>query len=682
MNKMWVVAVVLSSFACGKTISAKDSGGHSSGGDSTSGHSPILTVAITSPTNGTVVTAPLVQIGGSATGSEAITSLRYQLNQHAAIPVTIASANSVAFGFSVSGLSSGANSIVVFATTKSATGQSAPLTVTFSASSTAFEAPSAANLNVAAVTENPTAITLAGSGGNGAPLQYVVSANPAHGTLSGLAPTLSYRSAAGFTGTDTFTYTVSDGTTTTAPATITVTVSDGTILYVDGGNGSDSNSGRAPDRAKLKIQSAIDAASGTYVTVDVAAGVYPEYLGLNKTLAIVGPAVSGDIVQGSHEPQVAVQPPAGQLADYVAIINIGDASDAGATAPVVTLNNLKIDGSLIGPSIVPNGSTRFIGVSVHPGASAKLDHDFFWYERLQDSELGDQVGLGLYSLRGDIEVENSLFAETGKQQLTLHASDVVTTAPNHAKLHNCHFVGTDPTAVGTQNSEDGVILWNNVVAEVTGNLFEGFGDSGPNKADMGQARVAHDYSTGVGLGFAFTSASAVSPTNVNTVTGNTFRQCQAYFEDDSAYPGSPAPAPIHAPAFLAANTIQGGYFIPGDLGTAFEVFGARTSDPNFINYVIAWDAGWPTLDAFWDYGCDKGTATCQVVISPGTYCMTSPLFNLSTVTPTPPATMTLVAASGTVDLYTPDIAPPAGSLPAGYVAGTGVTIHLAQPCPL
>jgi hypothetical protein len=54
-------------------------------------------------------------------------------------------------------------------------------------------------------------ITLVGSDLDGDPLTYAISVQPAHGTLSGTPPTVTYTPAAGYDGPDSFSFTVSDG---------------------------------------------------------------------------------------------------------------------------------------------------------------------------------------------------------------------------------------------------------------------------------------------------------------------------------------------------------------------------------------------------------------------------------------------------------------------------------------
>ncbi len=76
-----------------------------------------------------------------------------------------------------------------------------------------------------ATTTNDTgvAIVLQGSNGSGA-LTYTIVTNPSHGTVTGTAPTLTYTPTHNWAGTDTLTYTVSDGTSTSSPATVSLNV--------------------------------------------------------------------------------------------------------------------------------------------------------------------------------------------------------------------------------------------------------------------------------------------------------------------------------------------------------------------------------------------------------------------------------------------------------------------------
>ena len=88
------------------------------------------------------------------------------------------------------------------------------------------ERPTATGSSVVTDEDVAVPVTLAGSDPEGATLSFAVVSQPAHGTLSGSAPNLTYTPAAGFFGTDSFTFTVSDGELTSAPATVSITVNE------------------------------------------------------------------------------------------------------------------------------------------------------------------------------------------------------------------------------------------------------------------------------------------------------------------------------------------------------------------------------------------------------------------------------------------------------------------------
>jgi len=72
--------------------------------------------------------------------------------------------------------------------------------------------------------DTPVAITLTGSDDDGDPLTFAVAGHPAHGTLAGIVPAVTYRPATNYHGPDSFTFTVNDGTTDSAPATVSMTI--------------------------------------------------------------------------------------------------------------------------------------------------------------------------------------------------------------------------------------------------------------------------------------------------------------------------------------------------------------------------------------------------------------------------------------------------------------------------
>jgi hypothetical protein len=67
-------------------------------------------------------------------------------------------------------------------------------------------------------------IVLAGTDADGDPLSYRVTGQPANGTLTGKAPYLKFKPAAGFVGTTSFSFVANDGSVDSAPATVTVAI--------------------------------------------------------------------------------------------------------------------------------------------------------------------------------------------------------------------------------------------------------------------------------------------------------------------------------------------------------------------------------------------------------------------------------------------------------------------------
>lgn len=100
---------------------------------------------------------------------------------------------------------------------------SAPATVTITVG-LGTPTADAQQLNVATNTATPLTLTGSDPGVPPLPLSYLVATNPANGTLSGTAPNLTYTPSTGFTGSDSFTFTASNGTNTSAPATISINV--------------------------------------------------------------------------------------------------------------------------------------------------------------------------------------------------------------------------------------------------------------------------------------------------------------------------------------------------------------------------------------------------------------------------------------------------------------------------
>jgi len=96
---------------------------------------------------------------------------------------------------------------------------------TISITVTPVDDPPVANSGSASIQEDtPVWIALMASDPDGDPLTYRVMEGPLHGSLSGEIPNLTYTPYPNFSGSDSFTFKVSDGVTDSPPATVSITV--------------------------------------------------------------------------------------------------------------------------------------------------------------------------------------------------------------------------------------------------------------------------------------------------------------------------------------------------------------------------------------------------------------------------------------------------------------------------
>ena len=100
---------------------------------------------------------------------------------------------------------------------------SAPYTFTITIGAVNDCPVAGANQSLPTECQTAVSVTLSGSDIDGDALSYVIS-GPAHGTLSGNPPNVSYMPAAGYSGSDSFSYVVYDGQCRSGAATVTITV--------------------------------------------------------------------------------------------------------------------------------------------------------------------------------------------------------------------------------------------------------------------------------------------------------------------------------------------------------------------------------------------------------------------------------------------------------------------------
>ena len=114
--------------------------------------------------------------------------------------------------------------------------------------------PSAVAQTLSTAEDTPLDIVLGGTDNEGAALSFSIVTAPANGTLSGIAPNLSYSPSADFNGTDSFTFVVNDGMVTSVSALVSITVApvaDNGISDWLAGFGLSGNPGNDPDHDSI-----------------------------------------------------------------------------------------------------------------------------------------------------------------------------------------------------------------------------------------------------------------------------------------------------------------------------------------------------------------------------------------------------------------------------------------------
>ena len=113
--------------------------------------------------------------------------------------------------------------------------------------------PVANNQTVTVIKNTAKPITLTAIDPNNDPLTYSIVTPPAHGTLTGTAPNLTYNPVAGYLGPDSFTFKANDGTFDSNNGTVSITVQDPasctTNLPITGITASGSESARPPSNS-------------------------------------------------------------------------------------------------------------------------------------------------------------------------------------------------------------------------------------------------------------------------------------------------------------------------------------------------------------------------------------------------------------------------------------------------
>ncbi len=150
-------------------------------------------------------------------------------------------------------------------------------------------------------------ITLNGSGGS---LSYIILTQPTNGTLSGTAPNLTYTPTSNFSGTDSFTFIVNNGTRNSLPATVSISVLAGALTQYNWSTATTGNWSAAarwtpglPAAAGQANYALNFNASGTYTaTHDLNNGFQLNQLNLNSNVTLAGTSALAFVANGGGQP--------------------------------------------------------------------------------------------------------------------------------------------------------------------------------------------------------------------------------------------------------------------------------------------------------------------------------------------------------------------------------------------
>jgi len=312
-------------------------------------------------------------------------------------------------------------------------------------------APSANSQSVSTNQDTSLGIVLQASDPGSDPLSFSITASPQNGALSGEAPNVTYAPDAGFSGTDSFTFTASDGDLDSSEATVTISVvassglvahwtkdeGSGTLVLDASGNGNVGMLVNNPSWTVGRIDGALDfdglddhvqVADRTNLDIasdlTIAAWIFPRTLGTNDQGRIVDKAshdgTGGYVFRLNSANRIGFQ-----QSGVVAGVDSGDNAislnawnHVTAVVESGTLVTLYVDGAFVGSGtlsspITANNKSLRIGIR-HDGGQAfdGIIDDLRVYERaIPVSEINELYALGSDKFDIDDRIQTTLDLE-------------------------------------------------------------------------------------------------------------------------------------------------------------------------------------------------------------------------------------------------------------------------------
>jgi hypothetical protein len=300
-------------------------------------------------TTGTVNRAPVVTNPGAQASTE---------GANVSLQVVATDADGDTLSFTATGLPSGltinpasglitgtiafgaspTNNVVISVTDGTTTPQ---VTFTWAVTRT-NRAPIAEAQSVTTAEDAAKPIVVSGSDPDNDPLSYTIATGPAHGTLSGTAPSLAYTPAANYNGPDSFTFRVNDGALTSPTATVSITVTpvaDSPVV---------STPGNQTSAEGANISLPIVASDPDGETLTYSASNLPAGLTINPTTGLIGGSIAF-AAAGTYQVQVTVTDPTLLSASTSFSWTVSDVSQApvAVAQTISTPRNRAFTGTLV-----------------------------------------------------------------------------------------------------------------------------------------------------------------------------------------------------------------------------------------------------------------------------------------------------------------------------------------------
>lgn len=266
-----------------------------------------------------------------------------------------------------------------------------------------------------------TAITLTGSDVDGDPLSYTVVSGPSNGSLSGTGANLSYTPAANYSGTDSFTFKVNDGTVDSGAATISITVTP-----VNDAPVANPQSASTAEDTPATITLAGSDVEGTALTFTVQSGPFHGVLSGDPPNLTYTPAAD---YNGADSFSFVVNDGSVNSAPATVDLVVGPINDAPVATPqsVVAQQDVPVSITLLGSDV--DGDPLTFGVQAGPSHGQLTGSSPTWLYTPDTGYTGED--------------SFTFVANDGQVDSAPTAVDITVTRTNHQPTADAQALATD-----------------------------------------------------------------------------------------------------------------------------------------------------------------------------------------------------------------------------------------------